>query len=116
MPYFSIETNKQIDEAVNADLMKKATGFLAKTMGKPEHVIMVTIKPGLPYLFGGTDDPAAYVRIKSLGMEKERCPEFSEKVCGFLESEADIPKDRVFIEFVDIDGRIFGWNGGTLVS
>jgi len=116
MPYFSIETNKQIDSAVNEDLMKKATTFLAEMMGKPEHIIMVSIKSGMPYLFGGTNDPTAYVQIKSLGLEKERCPEFSEKVCAFLEAEASIPKDRVFIEFVDIDGKIFGWNGETLVN
>ena len=43
MPYFSIETNRQIDDAANSDLMKKATVFLAEMMGKPEHVIMVTV-------------------------------------------------------------------------
>lgn len=114
MPYFSIETNEQIDSAVNEDLMKKATKFLAEMMGKPEHVIMVTIKPGMPYVFGGLGDPAAYVRIKAVSLERDKCPEFSKKVCDFLEGEIGVPKDRVFIEFVDIDPKIFGFNGSTL--
>lgn len=116
MPYFSIETNKQIDESVNLILMKKATKFLAEMMGKPEHVIMVTIKPGMPYVFGGTDDPAAFVQIKAVSLEKDKCSEFSKKVCEFIDSEISIPKNRIFIEFIDIDARIFGWNGSTLVS
>ena len=114
MPYFSIETNKQIDGAANTELMKKATGFLAEMMGKPGHVIMVTIKPGKPYVFGGTDDPTAFVQIKAVALEKNKCPEYSRKVCDFLEAEINIPSDRVFIEYIDIDPTIFGFNENTL--
>ena len=114
MPYFSIETNQTIEATANSDLMKKATKFLAEVMGKPEHVIMVTVKPGMPYVFGGTDVPTAFVQIKAVALEKDKCPEFSKQVCNFLEAEIDIPKDRVFIEFIDIDPKIFGFNGSTL--
>ena len=116
MPYFSIETNRQIDDVTNENLMKKATKFLSEMMGKPEHVIMVTIRPGMPYVFGGLGDPAAYVRIKAVSLERGKCPEFSKKVCDFLENEIGVPRDRVFIEFVDIDPKIFGFNGNTLAQ
>jgi len=116
MPYFKIETNHQINATANSELMKKATRFLAEMMGKPEHVIMVTIKPGRPYVFGGTDDPAAFVQIKAVGLEKDRCPEFSKLICNFLEAEISVQKDRVFIEYIDIDPKIFGWNGDTLAQ
>jgi phenylpyruvate tautomerase len=115
MPYFSIETNKKIDISETEKLMKKASSFLAGMMTKPEQAIMVTIKPGTPLIFGGADEPCAFVQIKALGLEKKRCPEFSEKVCGFLEKEIGIPGNRVFIEFTDIDGKTFGYNGDTLV-
>ncbi len=115
MPYFSIETNKGIDIKETQKLMKKASMFLAEMMTKPEQAIMVTIKPGTPLIFGGTDEPAAFVRIKALRLEKGRCPEFSDKVCGFMEKEIGVPRNRVFIEFTDIDGKCFGYNGNTLV-
>ena len=114
MPYFSIETNQTIGADANIELMKKTTGFLAKMMGKPEHIIMVTIKPGMPYTFGGSDELTAYVQVKAVALEKNRCPDFSKQVCDFLETEIGIPKDRVFIEFIDLDPKIFGFNGSTL--
>ena len=114
MPYFSIETNRQINEEANSSLMKKATGFLAEMMEKPEHVIMVTIKPRMPYVFGGKDEPTAFVQIKAVSLEKDKCSEFTRQVCDFLEAEISVPKDRVFIEFIDIDPTIFGFNGNTL--
>ena len=114
MPYFRIETNRQIDDAANSALMKKATGFLAEMMGKPEHVIMVTIRPDKPYMFAGTGDPTAFVQIKAVGLKKDKCPEYSSQVCNFIEAEIDVPKDRVFVEFTDIDPTVFGFNGDTL--
>jgi len=115
MPYFSIETNKKINNIETEKLTKKASQFLAEMMSKPEQVIMVAIKPGTPLIFGGTDEPAAFVRIKALGLDKGRCQEFSGKVCGFLTKEIGVPGNRVFIEFTDIDGKCFGYNGDTLV-
>ena len=114
MPYFNIETNQRINANAGSELMKKATGFLARMMAKPENVIMVTIKTGMPYLFGGTDEPTAYVQIKAVALVKEKCPEYSKQVCDFLEDEIRVPADRVFIEFMDIDPAIFGFNGSTL--
>lgn len=116
MPYFSIETNKLIDKDQNLELMKKATSFLSGIMNKPEQVIMVAIKPGKPCIFGGTDDPTAFVQVKSLGLEIGRCPEYSNKLCGFIENEMGIPMDRVFIDFANIDGKLFGYNGTTLAK
>ncbi len=114
MPYFSIETNIKIESAVNTELMKKASRFLADLMSKPEQAIMVTVKPDMPYIFGGSEDPAAFVQVKALNLDKTRCPEFSRKVGEFIEAEINVPINRVFIEFTDIDGRTFGYNGDTL--
>ena len=114
MPYFSIETNKKIDSVVNTELMKKASSFLADMMSKPERAIMVTVKPDMPYIFGGSEDPTAFVQIKAFNLDKTRCPEYSKKVGEFIEAEINVPIDRVFIDFTDIDGKAFGYNGDTL--
>ena len=51
MPYFSIETNEQIDSAVNEDLMKKATKFLAEMMGTRKIIVILinSVILGLPF-------------------------------------------------------------------
>ncbi|MBN2419852.1 MAG: hypothetical protein JXL81_10740 [Deltaproteobacteria bacterium] len=114
MPYFSIETNQNVEAADRSELMSKATGFLAEMLKKPVRAIMVTIKPGMPYMFSGTDDPTAFVQIKAVALEKGKCPEFSRQVCDFIENEISVPRDRIFIEFTDLDPSIFGFNGNTL--
>jgi phenylpyruvate tautomerase PptA (4-oxalocrotonate tautomerase family) len=113
MPYFSIETNQTIDQASSRDLMKKTSAFLAELLGKPESYVMIAIKPGTPLIFAGSDEPTAFVRLKSIGLPKERCTEFSEKICGFVEQELEVPPKRVFIDFKDLERDMFGWGGKT---
>ena len=113
MPYFSIETNQPIDQASNQQLLKKTSAFIADLLGKPEAYVMISIQPETPLIFGGSDAPAAFVRLKSIGLPQERCPELSEKICRLIEQELAVPRDRIFIDFKDLAGNMFGWNGKT---
>ena len=113
MPYFSIDTNQAIEASKTKEIMKKASALIAGLVGKPESYVMVSIKPDTPLIFGGAADPAAFVRLKSIGLAEDRCAEFSEKICGFIEQELEIPKNRVFIDFKDLERKMFGWDGKT---
>jgi len=64
-------------------------------------------------MFGGESQPTAFVLLKSIGLPADRCAEFSERICQFLNDEMEVPADRVFIEFVDLKRNLFGWNGNT---
>jgi phenylpyruvate tautomerase len=113
MPYFSIETNQTVDPASNRELMKKTSAFIADLLGKPESYVMIAIKPETPLIFADSDEPAAFVRLKSVGLPKARSTEFSEKICGFVQHALKIPPNRVFIDFKDLEREMFGWNAKT---
>ena len=113
MPYFSVGTNQKLDETSTLAVMKKASSFIAGLLGKPESYVMISINPGISLTFAGTSDPSAFVRLKSIGLPKDRCTELSEKICRFIGQELQVPKDRIFIEFKDLDRDMFGWNGKT---
>ena len=113
MPYFSIETNQPIDQESNQQLLKKTSAFIADLLGKPEAYVMISIQPETPLILGGSDAPAAFVRLKSIGLPQDRCPELSEKICRLIEQEFGVPQDRVFVDFKDLAGNMFGWNGKT---
>jgi phenylpyruvate tautomerase PptA (4-oxalocrotonate tautomerase family) len=113
MPYFSIETNQPVEGSSNGELLKKLSAFVAEILGKPESYVMIALKPETPLIFDGSDEPVAFVRVKSIGLPKERCAQLSEKICGLIEQELHVPKNRVFIDFKDLERAMFGWNGKT---
>ncbi|MDZ7762051.1 MAG: phenylpyruvate tautomerase MIF-related protein [Desulfovermiculus sp.] len=113
MPYFTVQTNQDIEQSARHALLTKASAFIADLVGKPESYVMVRIHGGADMLFGGMDEPAAYVQLKSIGLSKEKCPEYAEKICEFLEEELKVSRDRAFIDFTDIDRGMFALKGKT---
>jgi len=113
MPYLKIETNKILDKAAEEKLLKKTSAFTAMLLNKPEKWIMVSIFHSASMLFDGSALPTAYLELKSIGLGQEKCAELSDKLCAFVNVELGISPERVYIEFWDINGKMFGWNGGT---
>jgi phenylpyruvate tautomerase PptA (4-oxalocrotonate tautomerase family) len=113
MPYIKIETNKKLTSGDFSEKMKRVSEFISQLLDKPEKWVMVAITTNIAMLYAGIKHPTAFVELKSIGLEKDRCPEYSKAICDFLAVQFEIPAERVYIEFVDIDRKMFGWNSGT---
>jgi len=113
MPYLTIQTNRAVSPDRHEPLLAAASRLLAKELGKPESYVMVSLNGGVPLLFAGTGEPAAYAELKSIGLPAGQTKSLSRAICGLLEQQLDIPPARVYIEFTDIKGSHWGWNGGT---
>jgi phenylpyruvate tautomerase PptA (4-oxalocrotonate tautomerase family) len=82
-------------------------------LGKPESYVMLTLERNPDMLFAGSNDPLAYLELKSIGLPASRTREFSAQLCELVGSELDIPSDRIYIEFSDVERGLWGWNGKT---
>lgn len=113
MPLLCLQTSVQIDENKSTGLAKALSGIVAKTIGKPEAYVMVTIKEATVAM-AGTTEPAAFVDVRSIGgLNKEVNVELSSKVCSLLQEELGIPGGRVYLNFTDVNRPNWGFDGGT---
>ena len=113
MPYLSIQTNRDISKTDQSDIVSQASALIAKLLDKPEQYVMIALKPQTPMLFGGSEAPTAFLQLNSIGLHKERCDEFADALCQFLQKRLNIAKDRVFIAFTDLERDLFAWNAKT---
>ncbi len=113
MPYLKIQTNKVLDEPVQNALLKKASATISAQLGKPVDYIMVAIDPPRPMMFAGSDEPTAYLELKSIGLSSANTTDFSAALCNLIAGELSIDKDRVYIEFSNSERSMWGWNGAT---
>ena len=74
---------------------------------------MISICQNTPMIFNKINKKIAYIVLKSIGLPRDKCPNFSKKNCIFIESELNIPSDRIYIDFCDIDKKMFGRNKNT---
>jgi len=113
MPYLKLQTNKDISEDKKKDLIRKMSKLAAETLKKPEGYVMAVLEPNLNLLFGGLQDPAVFMELKSIGLSDSETKTISKKLCNFVKENLNISEDRIYIEFASSAGSMWGWNGGT---
>src|SRR5258708_362385 len=97
-------------EALLADLSR----LLSQTFQKPERWSMTCLLPNLSMTFGGDSGPACFVAIRNVGkMTPAQTEGLSAAICQRLAPALNIPADRIYIEFGDVEGYLWGWNGET---
>jgi phenylpyruvate tautomerase len=111
MPLLEITTNTNIENA--QAFAEKASALTADILGKPESYVMVKIQPEQTLLFAGTGEPAAHLKLKSLGLPENNTTEFSAKLCAFINAELGIDSARIYIEFASPERHLWGWDKKT---
>ena len=116
MPLIKVQTSasKPEKEAINT-LLKSLSSGLAKHLGKPESYVMTAFEADVPMTFAGSSDEAVcYIEIKSIGtMSSDKTKAMSQDFCQQINTALGVPTNRVYIEFADAQGYMWGWDGRT---
>lgn len=115
MPLIKVQTSIETPNASQiTDLLKQLSASLAKHTSKPESYVMTAFESGVPMTFGGTTDPTCYIEIKSVGsMSPTQTKAMSQDFCQQVNQALSVPMNRIYIEFADAKGAMWGWNGTT---
>ncbi len=109
MPLLNISTNTKIkNEQI---LLAKSSDFISSLTGKPENYVMVKLSHSLSMYFSRNDDPCAFIEIKSIGSLFPS--KMSKPICEFFSAELEIPTERIYIFFQNVDSNQWAWNSKT---
>ncbi|KAJ3684094.1 hypothetical protein LUZ61_013258 [Rhynchospora tenuis] len=102
MPCLNLSTNVNLDGVDTSAILAEATRVVADVIDKPQNYVMVVLKGSVPICFGGTEQPAAYGELVSIGGID---PVTNKKICAgiatILSKKLSIPKSRFFLLFFD---------------
>jgi len=113
MPFLKIQTNRDLPPAAAKSLAARASGLVAQLLGKPESYVMTSVEHNPAMQFAGSDDPLAYLELKSIGLPESATADTSQALCQLVLTETGIEPARIYIEFADAPRKMWGWNGGT---
>lgn len=115
MPLIKVQTSvSQPSQTDVESLLKTLSASLAKHLGKPESYVMTSFEANIPMTFAGTTEPVCYMEIKSVGtMRPEQTKTMSQDFCTKVSQAIGVPENRIYIEFNDAKGNMWGWNGST---
>lgn len=113
MPYLKIQTNQTLSVDSARQLARKASTLVASLLGKPESYVMTAVENNPAMTFAGTDEPLAYLELKSIGLPEAITADASRALCELVSTEAAIDSARIYIEFSDAARKMWGWDKGT---
>ena len=115
MPFINVYTSAEppSDGAVT-ELLTSLSRALASHLGKPESYVMTCLVPRTRMTFAATFAPACYAEVKNVGPLNEALAEaMSRDLCARLSTSFGVSADRVYIEFTEAEGRLWGFAGST---
>ena len=113
MPLLALQTSITLSNQQRYDLLAPLSQIVAECIGKSERYVMITISDAA-MLMGGSEGPAAYADIRSIGgLSSAVNRKLSERVCALLKERLSIPPDRVYLGFTSVSAENWGWNSGT---
>jgi phenylpyruvate tautomerase PptA (4-oxalocrotonate tautomerase family) len=95
-------------------LLSELSSLLAREIGKPESYVMTNLVPRTEMTFAGTFEPACYAEVKSIGkFTAAQTQRITARLCELLAKSLGVQPSRIYIEFADAAGYLWGFNGGT---
>ncbi len=113
MPYLKIQTNLPLSKKAERAVLRNASQLVSELLEKPESFVMIAVEANTPMLFGGSDEPVAFLELKSIGLPAKRTKDLSEALCQMIEGHLGVPCDRVYVKFIDVKRGMWGWKGDT---
>ena len=113
MPYLNVSTNSEVSAEAAASFLKEASKAVATGAGKPEQYVMVKVVGGESLLFAGSDAPAAFVELKSIGFPAQGVQGLAGSLTDLVAKHLGVQRDRTFIVFTDVKASMWGQSGAT---
>lgn len=115
MPLIKVQSSVDAQEpAVIEGLLKILSSKLATHVGKPESYVMTAFEPNVAMTFGGTIEPTCYIEVKNIGtLSPAQTKTMSQDFSQVISEKLGVPINRIYIEFTDAKGAMWGWNGST---
>ncbi len=113
MPYLKIQTNLPLTRKAERTILREASTLVATELEKPESLVMIALQPDTAMLFAGSDEPVAFLELKSIGLPARKTRKLSQALCALIETHLGIAPERVYVKFIDVNRGMWGWKGDT---
>lgn len=113
MPLLRLETTIVLNEEKRKSLLADLSSIVAETTSKPEQYVMVTVSQSSILISGKAGD-AAFVDVRAIGgLTASVNRQLTEKICRLLNQSLGVPGIRIYLNFTDVPGSNWGWDGKT---
>jgi len=108
MPYINIATSAKVND--KSKLLEEISVLISFLTKKSRRFVMAKIDDNCQMYFND-ETPSCFLEIKSIGSLNPS--EMAKPISDFVYEKVGIPKDRIYISFLDVPASLWAWNGRT---
>ncbi len=113
MPLLKLQLTEDLSDTKIESMHSGLCEIVSGVFSKPSSYIMIIVEKA-DISMAGKCGKAAFIELRSIGgITQKNTTAFAELVTRYVTSETGIPVDRIYINFSDIPGSLWGWNGST---
>lgn len=113
MSYLKIQTNQSVRKKSEGEILRTASELVATELGKPKELVMVALEGDIPLIFGGSDAPAAFLELKSVGIPAHKMKSLCHALSALINMQLGIPEPRIYVKLIDVPHGMWGWQGNA---
>jgi phenylpyruvate tautomerase PptA (4-oxalocrotonate tautomerase family) len=114
MPLIQVFTSAAVAPSARQALLSDLSLALARHFDKPEQWVMTCLVPDVSMTFGGQAAHSCFASVKNIGrMTPDKTREMSADLSARLSKGLGVSQDRIYIEFADAVGYLWGHGGET---
>lgn len=114
MPLVSVHSNADLSSDKQISLLRAASKSVAELTGKPEAYVMTLFTHTQAMTMAGKSSPCCLVEIRGIGrFTPDQTRSISNSLCALVERETNVPSNRVYLNFSDFSGAMWGHDGST---
>ncbi|KAG8787573.1 hypothetical protein FRC15_008929 [Serendipita sp. 397] len=113
MPYIDLITNVKLSEDKQLEVVQALSKTGASVLGKPESYMSASYTHNSSLIFAGTTDPCFQIRLISIGLTVEKCPEVSRALSEILKNLIGLDSSRGYMQLTDPTAERTGYSSTT---
>lgn len=113
MAYLKIQTNLPMTKKAKQTILRAASTLVAEELGTSEEFVMIALQPDTDMIFAGSDEPVAFLELKSMGLPGRQTRRLSRELCSLIHQHLGIAPERTYVKFIDVGRGMWGWKGDT---
>jgi len=112
MPLIQVTSNISLTEAEKNNALQTLSKAAAELLEKSEDYVMTSWTTARMTM-AGNNVPAVFIDLHSIRLPEEATSNLSKELCERISLAVEVRRDRVYINFHNVEPHMWGWNGKT---